>query len=158
MVRWATGYRSGSFQSTIDYPHHSGTVIRNRSEYGSRSGTSSPALAQKSNPSSRTFPGSGSSPYKYDWPGNVRQLRNVIHRAVLMDSGEIIEIDDLPQDILHSQSPAPARFGINPGDSHLIFKLPSLSLKKHCSACSTSAAETMLHAALQYEPPSLRIR
>src|SRR5207253_2519950 len=46
---------------------------------------------------------------KYAWPGNVRQLRNVIHRAILMGSGEIIEVADLPPEILHSQTTAPGR-------------------------------------------------
>jgi DNA-binding NtrC family response regulator len=32
----------------------------------------------------------------YDWPGNVRQLRNIIHRACIMASGEQIQISDLP--------------------------------------------------------------
>jgi DNA-binding NtrC family response regulator len=47
--------------------------------------------------------------YKYDWPGNVRQLRNVIHGAILMGSGEIIEVADLPPEILHSRTAAPCR-------------------------------------------------
>jgi two-component system response regulator HydG len=31
----------------------------------------------------------------YDWPGNVRQLRNVMDSAVLLANGEMIESDDL---------------------------------------------------------------
>lgn len=31
----------------------------------------------------------------YEWRGNVRELENVIHRAVLLSSGAIIEVDDL---------------------------------------------------------------
>ena len=46
--------------------------------------------------------------YKYDWPGNIRQLRNVIHGAILMGSGETIEVADLPPEILHSRTSAPA--------------------------------------------------
>jgi DNA-binding NtrC family response regulator len=32
----------------------------------------------------------------YEWPGNIRELKNVIHRAVLMCEGNTIEIEHLP--------------------------------------------------------------
>ncbi|MFO0929762.1 MAG: sigma-54 dependent transcriptional regulator [Gemmataceae bacterium] len=35
----------------------------------------------------------------YSWPGNVRQLENVIERAVVVCEGEIVHVDDLPTDI-----------------------------------------------------------
>jgi DNA-binding NtrC family response regulator len=34
---------------------------------------------------------------KYDFPGNVRELENIIERAVIMARGEYIAIADLPQ-------------------------------------------------------------
>ncbi len=34
----------------------------------------------------------------YDWPGNVRQLKNVIERAAVMAKGEKITLKDLPED------------------------------------------------------------
>jgi Nif-specific regulatory protein len=33
---------------------------------------------------------------EYDWPGNVREFRNAIERAVVMGNGKIIMPDDLP--------------------------------------------------------------
>ncbi len=36
--------------------------------------------------------------YEYPWPGNVRQLRNVIERAVVMAKGESITPCDLPEE------------------------------------------------------------
>jgi DNA-binding NtrC family response regulator len=33
----------------------------------------------------------------YHWPGNIRELRNVIERAVLLSRGEEIRLDDLPE-------------------------------------------------------------
>lgn len=34
----------------------------------------------------------------YNWPGNIRQLRNVIERAVVISRGERIDIHDLPDE------------------------------------------------------------
>jgi DNA-binding NtrC family response regulator len=36
--------------------------------------------------------------YEYSWPGNIRQLRNVIERAVVMAKRESITPDDLPEE------------------------------------------------------------
>lgn len=39
---------------------------------------------------------SRSALYKYDWPGNIRQLRNCVESAVVMCSGHEITLEDLP--------------------------------------------------------------
>ena len=39
---------------------------------------------------------SRSALYKYDWPGNIRQLRNCVESAVVMCSGNEITLEDLP--------------------------------------------------------------
>ncbi len=44
-------------------------------------------------------PKARSALYAYDWPGNVRQLRNCIESAVVMTSGTVITLDDLPPSI-----------------------------------------------------------
>ncbi len=36
---------------------------------------------------------------EYSWQGNVRELENVVERAVVMASGDIVTIDDLPSNI-----------------------------------------------------------
>ncbi len=35
----------------------------------------------------------------YEWPGNVRQLQNVVERCVVLSSGIVIETEDLPAEI-----------------------------------------------------------
>ncbi|RLE01808.1 MAG: DNA-binding response regulator, partial [Candidatus Aminicenantes bacterium] len=34
---------------------------------------------------------------KYDWPGNIRELENVLERAVLVTSRDFIDLPDLPE-------------------------------------------------------------
>ena len=46
----------------------------------------------------------------HDWPGNVRQLRNIIERTVILAPGErvsCIEVDLLPSEVLESQGSQP---------------------------------------------------
>jgi two-component system response regulator HydG len=35
----------------------------------------------------------------YDWPGNIRQLRNTVERMIVLDSDSQLDVDDLPEDI-----------------------------------------------------------
>lgn len=37
--------------------------------------------------------------YKYDWPGNIRQLRNCMESAVVMCGGDEIKLEDLPPSV-----------------------------------------------------------
>jgi two-component system response regulator HydG len=37
--------------------------------------------------------------FAYEWPGNVRQLRNVIESMVVIDIDEILDVDDLPPEL-----------------------------------------------------------
>ena len=47
----------------------------------------------------------------YDWPGNVREMENVIDRAVILADDNHITLDDLPQQI--TKIDQPAGLGIN---------------------------------------------
>jgi NtrC-family two-component system response regulator AlgB len=37
---------------------------------------------------------------RYDWPGNLRELRNVVERAVILSSSDEIDLDDLAETIV----------------------------------------------------------
>lgn len=37
--------------------------------------------------------------YEYDWPGNIRELENIIERAMILCPGEFIRISDLPNHV-----------------------------------------------------------
>src|SRR5271168_3265830 len=49
---------------------------------------------------------------RYPWPGNVRQLQNVIERAVVLTQGSMITRRNLPHEVIHS---APFDPGMVPG-------------------------------------------
>lgn len=36
----------------------------------------------------------------YSWPGNVRQLQNVVRRALVMTSGPVLTLEDLPDEVV----------------------------------------------------------
>ena len=43
----------------------------------------------------------------YRWPGNVRQLKNVIERAAVLALGAVIDVEDLPEEVRSPAVPAP---------------------------------------------------
>jgi NtrC-family two-component system response regulator AlgB len=47
---------------------------------------------------------------RYPWPGNLRELRNVIERAVILTKGDKIDVNDFP-DSLRGAQPAGAMIG-----------------------------------------------
>ncbi len=53
--------------------------------------------------------------YSYPWPGNVRELRNCVESAVVMSSGSLITVDDLPPGVGRSAEDSVIR--ISPGSS-----------------------------------------
>ncbi|MFN3533258.1 MAG: sigma-54-dependent transcriptional regulator [Candidatus Brocadia sp.] len=40
----------------------------------------------------------------YNWPGNVRQLKNVIESAVVLSDNEILDTQDMPEEIRHPEN------------------------------------------------------
>ncbi len=49
---------------------------------------------------------------RYDWPGNIRELQNVIERCFALGSGDAIDREDLPVHLrAHADAPATVTFG-----------------------------------------------
>jgi len=41
--------------------------------------------------------------YAYDWPGNIRQLRNFVETMIVLDTDGKLDIDDLPPELIETQ-------------------------------------------------------
>jgi len=44
----------------------------------------------------------------YPWPGNIRELRNIVNRMVVMARGECLTVGDIPLEIRKTQQPTPS--------------------------------------------------
>jgi two-component system response regulator HydG len=59
--------------------------------------------------------------FAYDWPGNVRQLRNAIETMVVLDVDGVLDVDDLPPELTEAQpAAANASLAIGGGPLELI--------------------------------------
>ncbi len=56
----------------------------------------------------------GATLMAYSWPGNVRQLQNVIRSVVVLNDGEELTADMLPLDMLSGVTPAPLPDDVDP--------------------------------------------
>jgi NtrC-family two-component system response regulator AlgB len=82
----------------------------------------------------------------YDWPGNLRELRNVVERAVILANGNRVELHDLPENITHAPSSAPTNGSVAlPGSRISLEELENQHLRKIISQASTmeEAAEIL---------------
>ena len=47
--------------------------------------------------------------FSYDWPGNVRQLRNFVETMVVLDTDNKLDVDDLPPELADDQAEDPGQ-------------------------------------------------
>ncbi|MDE3257342.1 MAG: sigma-54 dependent transcriptional regulator [Gemmatimonadota bacterium] len=72
----------------------------------------------------------------YAWPGNIRELRNVVQGAAIMAEGEIIRCCDLPRKVRAASAGAPTASELN----------PSISVDEPTLAAATATLERKLIA------------
>ena len=70
-------------------------------------------------------PAAGRVLQRYSWPGNIRELENVIERAIVMANGQTIELEDLPPYVQQ-----PPTSDILADDANLSIKQASRRLEK----------------------------
>lgn len=49
----------------------------------------------------------------YSWPGNIRELKNIIRRSVLLSKSEFIEIETIPEDLLKPAEKIDTKLSLN---------------------------------------------
>ena len=78
----------------------------------------------------------------YSWPGNVRQLRNVVEKMVVLSSGAELTVDDLPPEVSEPPSHAPQAYSAT-------FPPPSPTVSEGAAPSSLADTERrQIHAAL----------
>ncbi len=70
----------------------------------------------------RVTPRAMSALRRYEWPGNVRQLENYLHRTFVLSEGEVIDLEDLPPEVSDSSLP--------PGDFHVEIPADGVALEE----------------------------
>ena len=58
---------------------------------------------ENAKPISAIEPKARAALYAYDWPGNIRQLRNCLESAVVMSSDDTIRLSDLPEPVREAE-------------------------------------------------------
>ena len=80
---------------------------------------------------------------EYDWPGNIRELENAIERATVLTDGDVIMLEDLPEEVRLGNNPAGATMA-----SHAV-TLPHAELDEPPRPLNTGNERDRLLEALQ---------
>jgi two-component system, NtrC family, response regulator AlgB len=73
----------------------------------------------------------------YAWPGNLRELRNVVERAVILAGGDHIELADLPENLGHGQPLSAQPQTAQAGERISLEELETAHLRRVISQAST---------------------
>ena len=94
----------------------------------------------------------------YSWPGNIRELGNVLERALVLTEGDVIGIDDLPEAV---RRPAPDGPGIGVDGDDLSVKRHGARLERHLIQLAldrTGGNKTQAADLLELSPRALRYK
>lgn len=66
----------------------------------------------------------------FDWPGNVRQLRNVIESMVVVDIDEVLDLDDLPDELAPTEGEPASAAGAGVDGLHQLVGKPIAEIER----------------------------
>jgi two-component system response regulator AtoC len=95
---------------------------------------------------------------RYPWPGNIRELENLLERVVVLAVEMEIRAEDLPEDVLH---PSPDRAPIELSDDNLSVKRHSAELERvliRRALERTGGNKTQAADLLELSPRALRYK
>lgn len=80
----------------------------------------------------------------YDWPGNIRELKNCIESSVVLAKGNIIQLEDLPPQVTQKEGEAKSSITINlPTTMEEAEKKIILSTIEYCAGNKSRASELL---------------
>lgn len=94
----------------------------------------------------------------YSWPGNIRELENVLERALVLTDGDSIVVDDLPEAV---RRPAPDTAGVGIDGDDLSVKKHGARLERHLIQLAldrTGGNKTQAADLLELSPRALRYK
>ena len=94
----------------------------------------------------------------YAWPGNIRELENVLERALVLTEGPTITLEDLPETV---RRPAPDGPSIGVDSDDLSVKRHGARLEKHLIQLAldrTGGNKTHAAELLELSPRALRYK
>ena len=95
---------------------------------------------------------------EYSWPGNIRELENVIERALVLTERDSIGVEDLPEVV---RRPAPEGPGVSIDGGDLSVKRQGAKLEKHLIQLAldrTGGNKTQAAELLDLSPRALRYK